>query len=104
MQKIEVQTEAGVMNLAMNDELKAALLSLVHHPGWKHYSLMLQSQSDQLLKGLFHVKPEEYAKRIGKAEGLSLSVSFLSLVIRGIEQKQDKLVAAESKKQPAPTS
>ena len=104
MKKVEIHTEAGVMNLVMDEELKSALLSLVNHPGWKRYSLMLQSQSDQLLKGLFHVKPEDYAKRIGEAKGLSLSVSFLSSLIRQIEIKQDKLVVAESKKQSVPTS
>lgn len=98
MEKVAVQTEIGTMNLAMTPELKAALLSLEGHPGWKTYSTMLRSQSDQLLRGLFSVDQKEYAKRIGKAEGLSLSVNFLGLVIRQFEQKQDKLVATESKK------
>lgn len=98
MEKVTLHTEAGVMHLAMTDELRASIISLANHPGWKHYSQMLQSQSDQLLKGLFHVEEKHYAKRIGKAEGLSLSVNFLSIVIRQLTAEQDKLVATESKK------
>lgn len=99
MKTVQIHTEAGIMNLAMDEETASAIISLQNHPGWKRYAQMLQSQSDQILRGLFHVEQEKYAKRIGKAEGLSLSVNFLSLVIRDLEKKQqDKLVAAESKK------
>lgn len=98
MKTVAVQTEAGTMHLVMDEELRASIISLQNHPGWKRYAQMLQSQSDQLLKGLFHVEQKEYAKRIGKAEGLSLSVNFLSIVIRQLEKEQDKLVATESKK------
>lgn len=98
MEKVTLNTEAGVMHLAMTEEMRASIISLINHPGWVHYSKMLQSQSDQLLRGLFSLDQKEYAKRIGKAEGLSLSVNFLSIFILQLKQQQDKLVATESKK------
>lgn len=98
MKDFQVDTEVGKMRVVMTPELKAAMLSLNQHPGWKLYANMLKSYGQKVFESLRTAPPEEYAKRIGKADGLYLSVDFLDQAVREIEKQQDKLVATESKK------
>lgn len=102
METITVNTSVGTMNVQMTAELKSAVMSLAAHPGWKQYRAMIHSFAGQTLMSLRTEDQKEYAKLIGRADGLYLAVDYLDLVIRGINQEQAKLVAAESKKQSGP--
>ena len=83
--------------------MEADFRSLQAHPGWKRYAAVLKAQKTQVFESLMSAKNDEYAKRIGIAEGLSLSVNTIEHLVRSYEKKDhDKLVAAESKKQSPP--
>lgn len=99
MKEFQVETEVGKMKVGMTPELQAAMLSLSRHPGWKLYAAMIRSYGQKVFESLRTAPQEEYAKRIGKADGLYLSVDFLDQAVREIEKQQDRLVAAESTKQ-----
>lgn len=104
MEKIQIQYSAvGEVNVVADEAMKADFQSLFAHPGWKRYSAMLDAQKKGIFEGLMTAEPKDYAKRIGMAEGLSLSVNLLGHLVLQIQRKeQDKLVAAESKKQSVP--
>lgn len=103
MESISLNTPIGDMKAKMTPELKGAVLSLAAHPGWIQYRAMIKSYATQTLMSLRTEKKDEYAKLIGRADGLFLAVDFLDLVVSEINRKeQARLVAAESKKQSGP--
>ena len=104
MEKFQIQYDSvGEVSVIADEAMKADFQSLFAHPGWKRYSAMLEAQKKAIFEGLITAEPETYAKRIGLAEGLSLSVNLLGHMVLQIQKKtNDKLVAAESKKQSVP--
>ena len=91
------------MHIELDEAVEANLRSLMAHPGWKLYSALLLKQRASVFEGLMVASHDEYAKRIGVAEGLSLAVNQIAHMVQNYEQKEHaKHVAAESTKQSQP--
>lgn len=100
--QIGIQTDYTTTNLGVDDAVEADLRSLFAHPGWKRYSHMLSTMKTGIFEGLMGAEAKDYAKRIGVAEGLSLSVNTIAHLVLALEKREDSLVTAESLKQSPP--
>lgn len=102
VRKIGIHNNYIETNLGVDDAVEADLRSLFAHPGWKRYSHLLTTMKAGIFEGLMGAESKDYAKRIGVAEGLSLSVNTIAHLVLKLEKKEDSLVAAESLKQSPP--
>ena len=106
MTRREFTLSSGVgpdVKILLDEAVEADFRSLFAHPGWKRYSALLIKQRASVFEGLMVAKNDEYAKRIGVAEGLSLAVNQIAHMVLSYEQKEiAKHVTAESTKQSQP--